>query len=157
MARHWEGEPRGILRHDWKERQVVLGRYAPGRALAPFVEYFWSARWDLRGRPPRDEESLPHPCVLLVLERGRSEVVGVVRGRFRRRLEGRGEVFGVKFRPGGFRPLVDFPVARLTDRRMAPRALFGPAADQLEHDVLGAADAAESIAVLEPFLRERPA
>ncbi len=155
MTRSWEGKPRGILRHEWEERRVTLGRYVPGDVTEPFVEYFWTAHWDLRDRKPRTEVSLPHPCVHVVVERGRSNVVGVIRGRFERRLEGLGQVFGIKFRPGGLYPLVGWPVSRITDRVLPIGQVFGEAGEEFERDVLATENHGERVAIAETFLRAR--
>ncbi|MCZ6835564.1 MAG: AraC family transcriptional regulator [Planctomycetota bacterium] len=155
MTQDWQGKPRGILRHDWNEQQVVLGRFEPSEWAEPFVEYFWSAQWDLRGHPPRIEESLPHPCVHLVLERGDSNVFGVMRKRFVRELSGLGQVFGIKFRPGGFTPLVTWPVSNITDVQLPVAKVFGAEADRLERQVLDAPDSNEQVGFAEAFLRAR--
>ena len=155
MARSWEGKPRGILRHEWEERYVTLGRYVPGDVTEPFVEYFWTAHWDLRDREPRTEVSLPHPCVHVVIERGRSNVVGVIRGRFERRLEGLGQVFGIKFRPGGLYPLVGWPLSRITDRVLRIGQVFGETGEEFERGVLATEEHGERVAIAEAFLRAR--
>ncbi len=155
MTRDWQGKPRGILRHDWNEQQVVLGRFEPTDWAAPCVEYFWSARWDLSGHPPRIEESLPHPCVHLVLERGDSNVFGVMRKRFVRELSGAGQVFGIKFRPGGFAPLVTWPVSDITDLQLPVSEVFGADAERLEQQVLDAQDSNDQVGFAEAFLRPR--
>lgn len=155
MTNDWRGKPRGIIRHDWNEQQVVLGRYEPSDWATPFVEYFWSAEWDLRGHPPRVEESLPHPCVHLVLERGDSNVFGVMRGRFVRELSGVGQVFGIKFRPGGFAPMVTWPVSDITDVQRPVCEIFGAEAEHLEQRVLDTQDSDEQVGLAEAFLRAR--
>jgi AraC-like DNA-binding protein len=88
----------------------------PAPALAPFVDHYWVTRWDRRGLPPRAAASLLDPCVHLHVQDGRAEVMGVVRGTFRMRIEGAGCVVGVKFRPGGFYPFVQRPIVEWTDR-----------------------------------------
>src|SRR5512147_927962 len=88
----------------------------PSPALAAFVEHYWLTRWDRRGQPARDAASLLDPCVHLLVQDGRAEVMGLVRGTFRMRIEGVGCVVGVKFHPGGFYPFVRQPVAAWTDR-----------------------------------------
>ena len=47
---------------------------------------------------------LPHPHVQLVFEASRAGIYGLDRSLFARRLSGRGEVLGVRFRAGCFRP-----------------------------------------------------
>lgn len=53
-------------------------------------------RWDRRGHPPRIAAALLDPCVHLHVRNGLAEVVGVVRGTFRMRIEGVGCVIGVR-------------------------------------------------------------
>lgn len=88
----------------------------PSAALSPFVDHYWVTRWDRRGLAPRDAASLLDPCVHLHVQDGRAEVMGVIRGTFRMRIDGAGCVVGVKFRPGGFYPFVSRPVSVWTDR-----------------------------------------
>ena len=145
--------PRGILHRGASETEPGPARYWPAADLAPFVEHFWIVRWDLI--EPRVVETLPHPSIHLVLEAGRSEVVGVMTRRFTRELRGRGRVVGTKFRPGAFRPFLAQPAAALTDRRTPVGELFGARADRHcamahRHD-----DDLSSIAVVEGLLRSR--
>jgi len=56
------------------------------------------------------------PPLPLHIQDGRADVMGVVRGTFRMRLEDVGCVVGVKFRPGGFHPFVPRPAVTWTDR-----------------------------------------
>jgi AraC-like DNA-binding protein len=112
-------------------------------------------RWDLHGRPPQLQETLPHPNVHLVVERGEARVWGVHSGRFSRMLEGRGAVFGVKFAAGGFRPFLGRPVAALANRSLPARALFGDAIDALVPAIPGCADLAAMVARVEPLLLAR--
>ena len=39
--------------------QFTLTRREPSAAMAPFVDFYWILRWDLRGRPPHDQTILP--------------------------------------------------------------------------------------------------
>ena len=86
----------------------------PRAELRPFVEYFWAVRWDLD--EPHEQGVVPHPVVHLVFEGRGATVTGVMRGRFTKRLAGRGRALGVRFHPGGYRPWVTEPVAAFTDR-----------------------------------------
>ena len=129
-----------------------LSRSWPSADLAPFVEHYWIVRWDLS--EPRTAETVPHPSIHMVLESpGRSEIVGVMRTRFSRVLEGRGRVVGTKFRPGGFRPFVKERIAALTGRRPSLDDVFGGQSEGLAEQVMGQADDLEGIAIIESFLR----
>jgi AraC-like DNA-binding protein len=104
---------RGILRPAETAERAGLRRDAPvSEPLRPFVERYWSVRWDLTGRPPFRSEVLSHPSVNLSVESGSEPrfgvpmpavlVHGVVAERFTVDLTGAGRVSAVKFRPGGF-------------------------------------------------------
>lgn len=145
--------PRGILRLDAGSSIPGYARFWPGEDLAPFVEHYWTVSWDVEA--PEVREVLPHPSVHLVLERGRSRIVGVHTGRFTTRLEGRGWVLSVKFLPGGFRPFVDRPIAELTDRTLPPGEIFDHDVAGVEAEALAIEDPAVAFAVVQAFLCRR--
>ncbi|WP_225845723.1 helix-turn-helix domain-containing protein [Streptomyces sp. HPF1205] len=115
---------RGVLRPDAAASVVELRRHPPAPELAPYVEFYWNPRWDLRGRPDHEQKVLAHPSVHLVLEDVGPLVYGVQRALFVRVLRGAGQVFGVKFRPGGFRPFTVGPVVDLLDRTVPAEQLL---------------------------------
>ncbi|WP_431906075.1 DUF6597 domain-containing transcriptional factor [Micromonospora carbonacea] len=123
---------RGILDPARLRREVRFRRRLPATALLPYVEHYWLIDWDLD--EPFEQRVLPHPAVNLVFRRdpaggpasGSAEVAGVGRELFRITLAGTGQVSGVQFRPGGFRPFWPRPVAELTgERRPLPAGLVG--------------------------------
>jgi AraC-like DNA-binding protein len=144
--------PRGILHTPVERAGTGYGRYWPGEALAPFVEHFWTVAWDVAEQ--EIAEVLPHPSVHLVLEAGNSRVAGVPKGRFTRRLEGKGRVLGTKFRPGGFRPFLAAPVSSLTGRTVPIEEIFGTAAEGLEKQALGYADPVRGFEMVQAFLEQ---
>ena len=81
-----EEAPRGVLGPRAEPPRFEVARTRPGPDLAELVEHYWTVRWDLRGRGPHTQHTLPHPSVHLVAERGRSGVMGVLTGRFTREL-----------------------------------------------------------------------
>jgi AraC-like DNA-binding protein len=151
-----EGEPRGVLglRAGRRSFEVTRSR-RPSPALADLVEHYWTVRWDLRGRDPHTQHTLPHPSVHLVAERDRSGIMGVLTGRFTRELEGEGRAFGIKFRPAGFHPFLGAAVSTLTDRRLAVAEVFGPAGDDLVIELLATPGDPELAATAEAFLLAR--
>lgn len=126
------GEARGVLRHASVAGVFHHARIAPPSRLAGVVQHYWIVRWDLQGGPPQLRETLPHPNVHLVCEPGGSRIHGIHTDPFSTRLEGRGGVFGVKFRPGGFHGFLQQPVSTLRNRSIAPQQVFGDDAAQLE-------------------------
>ena len=152
MVRPKHEAPRGVLNVPAAQPVSGHSRYHPSDDLAPFVEHYWTVEWDLP--EARTAETLPHPSVHIVLEGDEAEVHGVSSRRFSRVLQGRGRVFGIKFRPGGFRPFVEQPVADFTDRGQPLQAVFGDAAAGLAPRALAQRQHQDTIAVLEAFLRQ---
>lgn len=149
------GKARGVLWSSPRPGAFHHARLAPSPALAGVVQHFWIVRWDLRGLEPHRPETLPHPNVHLVLEHGRTRIQGVHTGRFTRVLEGEGCVFGVKFRPGGFRPFFGKSVSLLRNRSAAICDVFGAEAASLEDEILAHRDDSRMVEVAEQFLRMR--
>ena len=137
----------GVLHAGAAASRFGLARHDPPADLAPFVDYFWVVRWDLRGQPPHEQSILPHPTVTLAFEESGAAVFGVDRAIFTRRLAGAGKALGVRFRPGGFRPFYASPIFTLNDRVVPARAIFGPAADRTCQAVM-AADGDDAMAAL---------
>ncbi len=121
----------GVLRPAATAQRSELRReYPVDPALRPFVERYWSVRWDRRGAGPFRSEVLTHPSVNLAVESGDAPrhgghvlpaalVHGVVTRRFVIDLTGWGRATAVKFRPGGFRAYRGEPVATDTVHRLA--------------------------------------
>ncbi|MGB6583845.1 MAG: helix-turn-helix domain-containing protein [Streptosporangiaceae bacterium] len=136
---------RGVLRPDLAATRFRLARYPPSDPLAPFVEYYWIPRWDLRGEPPHAQTILPHPNVHLVFEASGAGIFGVDRRLFARSLSGLGLAFGVRFLAGCFRPFWQAPISQLTDRVVPAARLFGPQAEKTRQAIMRvSADSADS-------------
>lgn len=138
-----------------REGDFTLDRHPPTPVLATAVERHWLVSWDL---PPGREESvlmLSQPCVNVVLDAGALTVCGVGTERFRYTYRGRGRVFGVKFRPGAFRPFLGRSVGDITSTVRPAAELWGPAAVTLAAEMADAAGVEELIALAESFLLAR--
>lgn len=127
------------------------GRIHPSGELAAFVEHYWWVRWELAA--PEVAEVLSYPSIHVTFEQDDARIVGVVREKFTRRLEGRGQVFAVKFRPGMFRPWFGAPVIRLTNRREPLQQELGVPASTLLDEVFASDDELARAKVLEARLR----
>ncbi|WP_253886797.1 DUF6597 domain-containing transcriptional factor [Actinokineospora diospyrosa] len=142
---------RGVLDEETGRTKFRLRTHAPSADLAPFVEYHWIVSWDLT--EPFTQQVVPHPNVHLVFADEGALVHGVMRGRFTRRLVGRGQVLGVRFHPGGFRPWLGGRVADITDRTLSVSDWWGDAGT--EKPVVDAADDAAMVAEAESVLLPR--
>ncbi len=144
--------PRGIVGGQAARRRFRLLRWPAAPALDPFVDYYWIVSWDLAGEEPYQVSVLTHPCVHLVFEPRGALIYGVVRGVFSYRLEGAGRVFGVRFRPGCFRPFLGSAVSAITDRSLGAGEIIGTDASAVARAVAAAADEEEAAAAVDCFL-----
>jgi AraC-like DNA-binding protein len=134
------GKPRGVLRQRLEQGEFQHARRAPSAGLCNLIEHYWFVSWDLRDLPTQTQETLPHPNVQYVVEREQTAIYGVHTGRFTRVLEGKGHVFGIKFRAGGFFPFYRQAVSRLLDSSLDPVTVFGDDAIDFEAMVLACED-----------------
>ncbi len=156
MARPTEWKPRGVVNAAAFREHSPAGRYLPEPALAGFVEHFWTVAWDFTGQPPVTRETLPHPSVHLVIEKGRSALTGISTARFMRTLEGRGRVLGIKFHPGCFRPFWHEPISKLVDRTLPLCDAFGKGGETLEAEVIASGDDdSRAVNLAEAFVLQR--
>jgi AraC-like DNA-binding protein len=136
---------RGVLRRRLDTSRFTHGRYLPEPPLDAHVEHYWSVAWDLRDLPPQLQETMPHPNVHVVVDSSASGVFGVHTRRFATTLAGKGRAFGIKFRPGGFRPYFGRAVSSLADRSLRIADVFGDDGARYERDVLACHDVAQCV------------
>jgi AraC-like DNA-binding protein len=115
-------DTRGIVDAAGLLTRVRFRRREPAPPLRPYLEHYWLIDWDLD--EPYASHVVPHPSVNIVFQRYEgqdpfAELAGIGLGLFTQKLEGRGRVCGIQFRPGGFRPFFPgHPVTRWTGRRI---------------------------------------
>jgi AraC-like DNA-binding protein len=144
-------ETAGALRTPPEDRWELV-RWSPCAALAPYVDWHWAVVWDLRGRPPHHQVTLPYPAAHLVVEEGEARLYGPSRERFERTLAGADRVVALRFRPGGVRPLLRAPVASIADRVLPAATLPGLDARALVRRVQAQPDLDAAVAAAEAAL-----
>jgi AraC-like DNA-binding protein len=149
------GRARGILRRPLPAGKLRHSRRRPAADVASWIAHYWTVSWDLRGGEPHVAESLPHPNVHAVFENNSSLICGVQTNKFSRVLEGESQVFGIKFRPGGFRPFLDSPVSKLTNRIIPANHVFGNEVEKLEAVLLSSDQEDAKVETADAFFRMR--
>ncbi|MGP4044689.1 AraC family transcriptional regulator [Streptomyces sp. 2A115] len=148
-------DTRGIVGAAELFARVDFRRPEPAEPLRRHVEHYWLIDWDLP--EPYVSHVVPHPAVHIVFQQfeGQApfvEVAGIQLGLFTQKLEGRGRVCGIKFRPGSFRPFAPgHPVSDWTGKRL-PLADVLPAGQGNDTAVLTPADENARVAALDAFL-----
>ncbi|MFF3639522.1 DUF6597 domain-containing transcriptional factor [Streptomyces sp. NPDC002564] len=161
-------DTRGIVDASGLLSHVRFRRHAPAEELRPYLEHYWLIDWDLP--EPYATHVVPHPSVNVVFQSYEAntphavapgphrfgEVAGIGLGLFSTKLEGRGRVCGVQFRPGGFRPFAPgHPVADWTGRRLPLPEVFPYTPEEASADVdsvLAPDDEHARVAALDAFL-----
>ncbi|MEV8569689.1 helix-turn-helix domain-containing protein [Streptomyces sp. NPDC051322] len=150
-------DTRGIVDAPELFARVRFRRREPAPAFRPYVEHYWLIDWDLS--EPYTSHVVPHPSVNVVFEKfGGSPAFGEVSGigldLFTQRLEGRGRVCGIQFRPGGFRPFAsDRPVSDWTGRRVPLEEVFpAGSVSATPKQVLSPPDEDDRVRALDSFL-----
>ncbi|MFC3576981.1 DUF6597 domain-containing transcriptional factor [Streptomyces yaanensis] len=144
-------DTRGIVDAAELFSRVTFRRLEPAEPLRRYLEHYWLIDWDLP--EPYASHVVPHPAVNVVFQQHGDqapwgEVAGICLELFTQKLEGRGRVCGIKFRPGGFRPFAPGrPVTDWTGRRVLLPEVFpdtdpaAPLAPDAERDRVAALDA----------------
>ena len=149
------GKARGMLRRPLRAGKMRHARKRPAADLAGWIAHYWMIRWDLRGCEPQLAESVPHPNVHVIFEPAASVVAGVQTHMFTRTLEGQSQVFGVKFKPGGFRPFLGYAVSKLADRTVPVERIFGKEVQALQSVVLSDLSESKKVGAANAFFHER--
>ena len=134
------GPPRGILRSNPVHGIFLHSRRSPSPNLAAFILHYWFIEWNLAEGQPQTVETLPHPNVHLVFTKAEADSIlihGVHTKKFVKVLHGFGRVFGVKFRPGGFRAFYDSAVASLRDATVEAQEVFGQGIANVASELIG--------------------
>jgi len=142
------GDRRGVLRTA-PVGTGSLARRVPAPGLRPYVVWYWSVRWDLRGQAAHRQVTLPHASSHLVVEDGKAWLHGPPRRRFERVLAGAGRVVGVRFTAGGLAALLGEP---LVGGPVPASLLPGLDDEELAAAVTGSADLDAAAAILDRTL-----
>ncbi|MEU4495390.1 helix-turn-helix domain-containing protein [Streptomyces sp. NPDC023998] len=149
-------DTRGIVEARELFARVDFRRREPAPELRPYLEHYWLIDWDLA--EPYASHVVPHPSVNVVFQRygdepAWGEVAGVGLGLFTQKLQGRGRVCGVQFRPGGFRPFARRrPVSDWTGQRVPVGDVLAGADARTAGAIVGPEAEDARVAALDGFL-----
>ncbi|WP_228000763.1 AraC family transcriptional regulator [Nocardia australiensis] len=153
MPGHSE-DTKGILHPDEQARHRSLARLPAGLEMGRFVDWYWSVRWDLRGRAPYFAEVLSYPCVNVTFERTSTRSGGFVNGvcttKSVRELTDVGETFGIRFRAGGFGAFTGLDVGSFRDTAVSLAEVI-PGTGELTERMLAASSDQQRRVMVEEF------
>lgn len=154
-------DARAILHPHAGRTRFDVGWVPPPDDLAAVVGRHWTVRWAVD--EPYVQQVISHPVVQVAVERHDTvdgpryvtEVHGVVRGTFQRRLVGSGRVHGVRFRAGTFRDLLGADLSTITDRIVPTDDVLGAPWTRAACVAIDLDDDVEAARLLDARLRER--
>jgi AraC-like DNA-binding protein len=144
-----------ILRPQAALQHFTYQRHEPPAPLGTFIEDFWTVTWDLDAGDSYTAQTLPYPSVNLSVTNTEADVTGIVRRCYYRHLEGSGYGIGARFRPGCFRPFVDWPISVLTNRHRPIAEVLCRSTEELERHMADLSDTGSRVSALAAFLAER--
>ncbi len=147
-------KPRGRLDPAGFERHVSFHTYLPPADLVPFIEHFWTIRWDEADNIYNSEEVMHRPYVDVFISMGWSGIQGTFRGKRTYVAAGSGRIIGIRFRPGAFYAFWDGNLADLQDKVIDLQQAFSEV-DSLYIEHLLALDDQAAIHDLLKLLRAR--
>jgi AraC-like DNA-binding protein len=148
-----EDDTRGIVHPGAGFEHFTLTRHEPAGDLRWAVDRLWIVRWELPEGESFDQRIVPHPAVHVVCNAGEADLQAISPDDFVQRLEGRGQVLGIKFQPAGFRPFLGRPVSTIAGRRLPASEVLGPGVDDLAGRLAAVDDLDASTGLVDDFLR----
>jgi AraC-like DNA-binding protein len=143
-------DTRGIVDPGTGFERFRLTRHHPRLAPRWAVDLYWVVRWNLPPGAWHDQRIVPHPAVHLVFDdAGDAMVQAITADEFVRRLEGRGQVIGVKFRPAGFRPFLGTAVSSLAGQRLPAAGILGQDVVDVARRLRGVDDLDDAVPVVD--------
>lgn len=150
---------RGIVHAEAGRDKYSLSRFEPNLRLQPFVEHYWTIRYNLPAGIIHTQTVLSYPNVNLAFEQDeegrRGLVYGVPSRPFIRKLCGSGLVLGIKFRAGGFHPYWKRDISLLTGTTVPATDIFGHRAAAWTDAVLNADNGLKMAELAEAYLLEQ--
>lgn len=107
-----------IVDIDNLNRKTTFRRYQPSDQLEDIIELYWSVSWHLEEGEIIEQKILPNPHINIVHYSDGTYVEGVVKSCFSYRLEGTGEILGIKFKIGGFNSIHSMNASKLTNEKI---------------------------------------
>ncbi|MFS1510998.1 DUF6597 domain-containing transcriptional factor [Chengkuizengella sp. SCS-71B] len=145
----------GVLKLNDRDKSYHLSRYTPSLETSFFIKHFWRVKWDLTDKEPFWQDVIPNPCVNLVIEKNKTGIFGPAKNMFSYPVKGKGCVFGVKFKPGGFYPFIKQSVSDLIDHPMDVQNVFAIDSRTLEKAVLSLPNEEKMVEYLESVICEK--
>ncbi|MFB8342737.1 DUF6597 domain-containing transcriptional factor [Brucella cytisi] len=130
----------GILQPAAERPALRMERFSPPPSLLPFLDHFWVAEWSVPPGTSFPVDIVAMPCVNLVLAGDTAMFAGVKTERQCHMLGGSGRIAGLRFKPGGFCPFFNQPVARIRNLEISAEKLHASLSYTWAQSVMSSTD-----------------
>lgn len=150
---------------------IHIAEYKPHPAVVPHVELYWRGTFDPAEQSLLAQRVVPNGYVELIVHLGDAHCMLLRDGVWRRspdhtliglysepyevRFSQCVEVFGIRFKPEGWQPMIGLPAAELLAGHEDIANVMGPAHEDLCERIRDAADTAGMIAAADAWLLQR--
>lgn len=111
-------KPTGVLNYKLSAELYRLRRYFPSEPLRDLIEQFWFVDWDLTNNTPHIQRNLPDPNFHLILDNQKIKLIGPMSKTYAYKMEGIGNIVGIKFALGALSGYLDSPIASYVDKEI---------------------------------------
>ncbi|MFC4776011.1 helix-turn-helix domain-containing protein [Paenibacillus sp. GCM10023252] len=139
------------------ERHIIFDTYVPPDRLKPFVNHFWSIRWDNTANQPYISEQVMHrPYVDVYLSEQESGIQCSYRDKRDYEAANQGRIIGARFKPGAFHAFWRGSLADLPNKTLALQQVFAEADTTYISDTLSLPDDAAVCALSDLLQAQNP-
>ncbi len=143
---------RGVLHPTISEQHYQLARAYPCLELSEIIEQYWLVTWDLQQQEPHLQTNLPDPCVNLFFDKSGAKLLGPITKSYTYEMRGKGQVFGVKFKPAGLSSYSSQPLSHFAENYAKPETVFSKWNQQDMDSLSSTLSLSDSINLIEPYL-----
>jgi len=139
------------------EQQIIFQTYVPPVELAPFVNHFWTIRWNnTTGQPYISEQVMHRPYVDVYLSAHESGIQCTFRDKRDYEAADTGRIIGARFKPGAFHAFWRKSLAGLHNETIALQQVFPEAGQSFIENTLSLQDDAAVGALADLLQAQNP-
>jgi AraC-like DNA-binding protein len=152
----------GVLHHQSNVDRYNLRRYFPNDLLRDLIEQFWFVSWDFKDDESHTQENLPDPNFHLILDSQRVDfqtvnirkvkLIGPISKSYSYKMEGAGEIIGIKFALGALSAYLESPISQYVDKEIDFQQLVNIDIDSIISMLSGGKNDEQKIDLLHAFI-----
>lgn len=115
----------GVQHLQISSERYHLRRYIPDIPLITLIEQFWLVNWNLSDKKPHTQKNLPDPNFHLIFDNQKIKLIGPIRKTYNYKMEGVGQIIGIKFQLGALSDHLTSPISHYVDKEIDAQQLVG--------------------------------